>query len=52
MSPIPLSAIEAWSSIFCFSITKKGITTVYESMFLHLQKNDKTNVLDVPLFSL
>ena len=52
MSPIPLSAIEAWSSIFCFSITNIGITTVYDSMFLQLQKNDETNMLDVPLFSL
>ena len=50
MSPIPLSAIDAWSSIFCFSITNIGITTVYESMFLQLQKNDEKNMLDVPFF--
>ena len=52
MIPIPLSAIEAWSSIFCFSITDIGIITVYDSMFLQLQKNDGQNRLDVPFFSL
>ena len=52
MSPIPLRVIEAWSSILCFSITNIGITTVYDSMFLQLQKIMKKNMLDVPLFSL
>ena len=52
MIPIALTAIDAWSSIFCFSIASIGITTVYDSMFLQLQKNDEKNMLDVPLFSL
>ena len=52
MIPIPLRAIDAWSSIFCFSITLIGITSVYDSMFLQLQKNAGENRLDVPLFSL
>ena len=52
MIPIALTAIDAWSSIFCFSIANIGITTVYDSMFLQLQKIMKKNMLDVPLFSL
>ena len=50
--PIPLRAIDAWSSIFCFSITLIGITSVYISMFLQLQKIDGGNRLAAPLFPL
>ena len=52
MRPTPLSVIEASSSILCFSIFLIGFTTVYDSMFLQLQKNHEKNMLDVPLFSL
>ena len=50
MIPNPLRAIDAWSSIFCFSIINIGITTVYESMFLQLQKYDEKICSTCPCF--